>query len=177
MRNIFKVLIIFILISIVSTLTIELIRECSKIIDFKTSGIIVDGEILEYESKIEKDSNGKMVTYYYPVFTFNTLSNDTITKQAYFGSSTKSYDIGDIVEIIYIKEKPSEAKINSFFSIWIDFLLTLFFYIVFVAIVFFMFKNLIKKMLKQKNTNKRVNNDNYNTADNSKDIRRLMPKD
>lgn len=88
----------------------------------KTKAIVVS-----YRTTTEKETrkNGnkrttKNTTYYYPKFEFKDIQNRLIQVESNVGQgNSKPYSIGSQVEIVYSKENPQEAKINSFLNQWL----------------------------------------------------------
>ena len=62
----------------------------------------------------------KKTTYYYPTFEFKDNQNRLTQVESNVGQgNSKPYSVGSQVEIVYSKENPQDAKINSFFNHWL----------------------------------------------------------
>ncbi len=65
-----------------------------------------------------RESVSDGTTYYYPTYTFTDASGASHTVHSSAGSNPPDYSVGDAVEILYVQDSPTKAKINSFFSLW-----------------------------------------------------------
>ena len=57
--------------------------------------------------------------YYKPVFTFTTLSGESIEIISSTGSNPPSYSEGEIVKVLYLQSEPQSARIDGFASLWL----------------------------------------------------------
>jgi hypothetical protein len=57
-------------------------------------------------------------TVYYPVVRFTTAEGRTVEFRSSTGSSSAP-DVGDRVEVLYDSDDPQDAKLSSFFDIWL----------------------------------------------------------
>jgi hypothetical protein len=57
-------------------------------------------------------------TTYKPVVQFTTEKGEAIEFASSSSSNPPSYEVGEIVAVFYRADKPHEAKINGFFSLW-----------------------------------------------------------
>lgn len=55
---------------------------------------------------------------YAPEFSFETAQGRKVTVVSSSSSNPAAYDRGEMVEVLYLPEQPTEAKINGFFSLW-----------------------------------------------------------
>jgi hypothetical protein len=56
----------------------------------------------------------------YPVLSFRDASGSTVTAQSIDGGTTRSYRVGERIQIIYDPTNPTETtRINSFVNIWL----------------------------------------------------------
>ena len=94
---------------------------------FLENAIKTKAIVISYRTTTEKETrkNGnkrttKNTTYYYPKFEFKDIQNRLIQVESNVGQgNSKPYSIGSQVEIVYSKENPQEAKINSFLNQWL----------------------------------------------------------
>lgn len=62
----------------------------------------------------------KKTTYYYPTFEFKDLQNRVTQVESNVGEgNSKPYSVGSQVDILYSKENPQDAKVNSFLTQWL----------------------------------------------------------
>jgi hypothetical protein len=57
-------------------------------------------------------------TVYYPVVRFTTAEGRTVEFRSSTGSSSPP-DVGDRVEVLYDSDDPQDAKLSSFFDLWL----------------------------------------------------------
>lgn len=55
---------------------------------------------------------------YYPVVEYETRGGEKVEFQSTAGSSPASYTVGENVEVLYVSQKPQEAKIKGFMDVW-----------------------------------------------------------
>ncbi|MCH2021816.1 MAG: DUF3592 domain-containing protein [Saprospiraceae bacterium] len=79
-------------------------------------GLEAEGEIIELTLKSNKPHSAKM---YFPVIAFKLENGNIHQKQMSFGSNPAAYDIGQKVSVLYYKDKPETAIINSTFWMYI----------------------------------------------------------
>lgn len=86
---------------------------------FLESAISAEGEVVELvrSSSSSSSTSGSSYTYA-PVVKFKTSKGESIEFKSTTSSNPPSYTRGERVEILYTEDKPHEAKINSFFSLW-----------------------------------------------------------
>ena len=85
----------------------------SKTQDFLEVAITTKGYII----KLIEVNSSDPITYKH-VFEFSTKNGESINITSSSSSNPPSYSVGEAVEVLYVEASPSEAKINSFFSLW-----------------------------------------------------------
>jgi len=73
-----------------------------------------DGKIIRMIEHKDKDED----TAYFPVFSFRDGQGKEQVIHSSSGSFPPAYEVGDTVPVLYNPNDPSNAKIDSFFSIW-----------------------------------------------------------
>jgi hypothetical protein len=63
------------------------------------------------------DSDGG--TVYYPRVRFATRSGDTIEFTGSNGASPPAFEVGETVSVLYDRTSPGNARIDSFFQLWL----------------------------------------------------------
>jgi len=94
---------------------------------FLENAIKTKATVVSYRTTTEKETrkNGnkrttKNTTYYYPKFEFKDIQNRLTQVESNVGhGNSKPYSVGSQVDIVYSKENPQEAKINSFLNQWL----------------------------------------------------------
>ncbi len=81
--------------------------------DFLKNALTTNGTVVELISSRSSDS-----TIYRPVVEFKTQDDKLIEFISSSGSNPSSYSKGEIVEVLYQKSSPEQAKISGFFSLW-----------------------------------------------------------
>lgn len=76
------------------------------------------GIVIKNISRTSRDNDGRTTRLYYPVTKFTSLNGAEITFENKAGASPASYSSGDEVTVLYTKQNPRDAKINSFMSLW-----------------------------------------------------------
>lgn len=94
-----------------------------KVKKLTSKGIVTTGKILEIKQveTSSQDSEGYTTTgySYSPVFEFRDTKGEKHTVESRHGfANSKKFKIGDEVEIIYLEEKPQDASIKKFGSLW-----------------------------------------------------------
>jgi hypothetical protein len=56
---------------------------------------------------------------YFPVYTFKDSRGAKHSIQSLSGSSPAAYQIGDVVPVIYPRDNPDDAEIDTFLDVWI----------------------------------------------------------
>lgn len=75
------------------------------------------GKVIELVLDRSSTSNNTSYTYK-PLIKFMTEDEQTIEFLSSVGSKPPSYSVGDPVEVLYRKNDPYNAKVNSFFAVW-----------------------------------------------------------
>lgn len=94
---------------------------------FIENAVKTKATVISYRTTTDKETrkNGskrttKTTTYYYPTFEFKDNQNRITQVESNVGEgNSKPYSIGSQVEILYSKENPQDAKINSFINQWL----------------------------------------------------------
>ena len=73
-----------------------------------------DGKIVRMIEQKDKDDR----TVYFPVFSFHDSQGAEHTIHSSSGSFPPDYEVGDTVPVLYISTDPTNAMIDSFFSVW-----------------------------------------------------------
>lgn len=112
MKQLKLVLPIFIVVGI--ALLIGSIFLWKSSLEFTSNGIKTTGTIIDLDVG---DSDGGRA--FYPIIVFNTLEdNSAVMFRSSYGSSSFSNDIGNSIDIIYPKDNPKSAVINSAFGLY-----------------------------------------------------------
>jgi hypothetical protein len=64
----------------------------------------------------QKDKNG--YSCYYPVFLFQAAGGIEHTIHSSWGTFPPAFEVGDTVPVLYRANYPTNAKIDSLFSVW-----------------------------------------------------------
>lgn len=77
-------------------------------------------EIMQKESKSQDDEGYTTTSYSYtPIFEFETKNGEKYTVESKHGFSNKNkFKIGESVDVVYLEEKPQDASIKKFGSLW-----------------------------------------------------------
>ncbi|MBU1119891.1 DUF3592 domain-containing protein [Patescibacteria group bacterium] len=77
-------------------------------------------EIRQKKSQTQDDEGYTTTSYSYaPVFEFETKNGEKYTVESKHGFANKNkFRVGESVEIIYLEEKPQDACIKKFGSLW-----------------------------------------------------------
>ncbi|WP_084680299.1 DUF3592 domain-containing protein [Chryseobacterium luteum] len=94
---------------------------------FLENAITAKATVISYRTTTDTETkkNGnkrttKKITYYYPTFEFKDAQNRLTQVESNVGhGNSKPYSVGDQVEIVYSKENPQNARINSFLNQWL----------------------------------------------------------
>lgn len=82
----------------------------------KAEGIVID--LIESRSSTSSNIGSSSSYTYAPKVHFNTQQGQTITFITSSSSNPPSYHIDEKVEILYLADQPSTAKINGYFDLW-----------------------------------------------------------
>lgn len=85
----------------------------SSTADFVDEAVHTTGTVTELVLRRTSDSRA-----YHPAITFVDRQGESISFISNTGSSSPDYSKGDIIDILYLANKPQNAKINGFFSLW-----------------------------------------------------------
>ena len=89
------------------------VRELYQVKMFLANGEHADGVV------IEMNKGSSKLAKYHPIVRFQTKDGRTIEFSPGNGSNPPMYDVNDHVRVIYNKEYPDVAVINSFIEIWL----------------------------------------------------------
>jgi len=78
-------------------------------------GTTADGTVMDLF--VGSDSDGDNV--YYPRVRFVTPSGDVIEFTSLNGSNRPAFEVGEAVSVLYDPASPGNARINSFFQLWL----------------------------------------------------------
>ncbi|MCC8366159.1 DUF3592 domain-containing protein [Xenorhabdus sp. PB61.4] len=82
----------------------------------KTTGVVTKLEL--HISNSNKSKGKKESKYYHPVINFTTEEGKEVQFTSSSGSNPASYNIGEKLEIIYLKDNPANAQLNNFSSLY-----------------------------------------------------------
>lgn len=82
--------------------------------DFLAKARPTRGTVVELRAKSDGDG-----TTYTPVVRFDTADGREITYVESFSTNPAPYDVGETVEVLYLAEDASEARINGWTSLWL----------------------------------------------------------
>ena len=83
-------------------------------IEFYTQSTQTEGTIIGIDSKRSGNTN-----YYYPVVSFESEDGNTYTISSKTGTNGPfDHETGEKIKIRYLKEKPTNAKIDNFMELW-----------------------------------------------------------
>ncbi|MFH0890664.1 MAG: DUF3592 domain-containing protein [Candidatus Liptonbacteria bacterium] len=86
----------------------------SSTAEFVSQSSRAEGMVTGLERSGGSGSDGS----YYPIVVFRSASGEEITFKSNVSNSPPAHEVGESVEVLYSPEKPEDAKINSFVSIW-----------------------------------------------------------
>ena len=86
----------------------------------KTEGVVTDliATLSSRTSSTGTTSIAGRSYVYAPVVQFQTNNGKSITFESSVSSNPPDYAVGDSVQVLYIEDNPSHAKIYGFFSLW-----------------------------------------------------------
>jgi hypothetical protein len=86
---------------------------------YLTQGVRCEGVVVEFDERpIFRPNDGKFVKKYFPVVAY-TVDGARHKYQFEDGETTRSYELGDKVSLIVLPDRPDEATVASFASIWL----------------------------------------------------------
>ena len=86
--------------------------------DFLKNAVTTNGTVIENERSTHRRKGRSEAVTYHPVIAFKTDNGSALEFTSSAGTNKKTYAKGDVVEVLYLKSSPQEAKMNSFFSLW-----------------------------------------------------------
>ena len=93
--------------------------------DFLDQAVTAPGIVIELKQEKSSDSNNNTTYDYRPVVQFDTKDGQRIVFTSDTATNPPSYHTEDEVEVIYNPKEPLDAKINTFFSLWLGVILLL----------------------------------------------------
>jgi len=80
---------------------------------FLVDAIVTEGQVVDLVESRSNDSST-----YAPVVEFKTFNGSVIEFLSSNGSNPPSYDVGEIIDVLYLESEPKSARINSYMSLW-----------------------------------------------------------
>ncbi len=84
---------------------------------FSERAIPVKGKVIDYDSYQSRDDDGGSTTMYTPTFQYE-FQGKTYTHKSSTSSSSRSYEIDELVDVLVDPEEPNEVLIDSFWEKW-----------------------------------------------------------
>ncbi len=84
--------------------------------DFVENALMAQGTVTDLTRSARSGSSGSDT--YRPVVTFHDHEGQLVEFVSGVGSSPPAYRKGEVVEVLFLKEDPQDAEINSFFNLW-----------------------------------------------------------
>lgn len=85
---------------------------------FLENSELSEGTVISNELHYSHDEEGNREKYYYPIVEFQTQEGENVKFEADFGSYPPMYQVGEQISIIYNPQNPTDAQINSFWTLW-----------------------------------------------------------
>lgn len=85
--------------------------------NFAQRAIPVKGKVIEYESYVSTDDDGRSTTMFRPTFEY-VYAGKTYTHQSSTSSSSPEYEINEMVDVLVDPDEPLEILIDSFWERW-----------------------------------------------------------
>ena len=104
---------------ILIAVTFFLYQNTSSFID---ESQITTGDVIDLSLKTSTSGSGSSHVgsgVYYPIVQFTTDRGEVIEFRGHTGSKPPAYRKGDVVSVRYMPEDPYNARINTFFSVWL----------------------------------------------------------
>jgi hypothetical protein len=112
-RTIYLICAVFLAVGIaLSGVAIYFIRDTQSFVD---RAVMVRGEVIDLELTRGSPGSGA----YRPVIKYTTSSGEQRTFRSLSGSSPPSYRVGEAVDVLYDRTNPPDARIASFWSLWL----------------------------------------------------------
>lgn len=123
-------------------------------LSFLNNSLKADGNVVRIVQSRSSDNGNFM---YSPEISFTDALGQTITFDSNISSSVSTYQVGEKVSVLYNKNNPQDAKINTFFQLWfgpilMTFLGAIFFIVGLLTLVFQAKKASLKKEMLSKGT-------------------------
>ena len=109
-------------------------------LQYLSEAVYSKGTVIDFSVSTSRDSEGDDITIYSPIVEFETFDNEVISFKSNIGISSKIYEIGETVTVVYLLDAPEEAKIKGTLTLWLGTLIfgclsTVFFALGFIEIV------------------------------------------
>jgi hypothetical protein len=85
--------------------------------EFSERAITVKGKVIDYDSYVSIDDDGRSTTMYTPTFEYE-FQGKTYTYKSSTSTSSKDYELNEFVDVLVDPEEPAEVLIDSFWMIW-----------------------------------------------------------
>lgn len=104
-----------VLVIIIGLMTLALAYHFGKeTYQFARYGIVQTGKVVGVYYSTDREGN----TFYSSTIRFTTEDNQAIEFNPNIASSQVIYKKGELVKVVYLADRPHEARINSFFVLW-----------------------------------------------------------
>lgn len=84
---------------------------------FSERAITVKGKVVNYDSYLSRDDDGGSTTMYTPTFEYE-FQGKNYTHKSTTSTSSKDYEINELVDVLVDPEEPTEILIDSFWEKW-----------------------------------------------------------
>jgi len=114
-------------------------------VSFLANSVKTEGKVINI-LKIESSSSNSKGSYNYsPEVSFTDNTGQEVTFKSSLSTSMPTYKIGEKVNVIYNKDNPQEARINTFFQLWFGVLILSFMGTIFFLVGLFTLINQKRK--------------------------------
>lgn len=115
-------------------------RETDRFLD---QAVAATGTVIDFKEHIKTEER-RTRRLYAPIINFQSQAGDSIQFEANVRSNPPMYEVGESVELLYDPARPELARINTFWGIWIVFVVCLLvgvpFTLIGVGALYFMMK-------------------------------------
>ncbi len=84
---------------------------------FSQRAITVKGKVIDYDSYQSRNDDGGSTTMYTPTFEYD-FQGKSYTHKSSTSTSSKDYEINELVDVLVDPENPTEVLIDSFWEKW-----------------------------------------------------------
>ena len=88
-------------------------------LQYLSEAVYSKGTVIDFSVSTSRDSEGDDITIYSPIVEFETFDNEVISFKSNIGISSKIYEIGETVTVVYLLDAPEEAKIKGTLTLWL----------------------------------------------------------